>query len=135
MAIGVADIMVPLEEYAVVDEDATVVDALRALQSSQEKLEVGRAPHRAILVRDRNGVIVGKLHHFAFLRALVERFGGAFKTREVKKALTEKKNAHAGRNNHGALPVCLCSIRQPGRVLLFRQCGSGPSQRPGPPDH
>jgi len=71
MAIGVADIMVPLEEYAVVDEDATVVDALRALQSSQEKLDVGRAPHRAILVRDRRGTIVGKLHHFAFLRALV----------------------------------------------------------------
>jgi CBS domain-containing protein len=70
MASGVADIMVPLEEYAVVDENATVVDALRALQASQEKLEPGRQPHRAILVRDRRGRIVGKLHHFAFLRAL-----------------------------------------------------------------
>jgi CBS domain-containing protein len=71
MAMGVADIMVPLDEYAVVDEDATVLDALRALQASQEKLPPGRQPHRAILVRDRNGRIVGKFHHFAFLRALV----------------------------------------------------------------
>ena len=71
MGIGVADIMVPLEEYAVVDEDATVLDALHALQASQERLDPGRQPHRAILVRDRRGTIVGKLHHFAFLRALV----------------------------------------------------------------
>jgi hypothetical protein len=71
MGIGVADIMVPLEEYAVVDEDATVLDALHALKASQEKLDPGRQPHRAILVRDARGGIVGKLHHFAFLRALV----------------------------------------------------------------
>jgi CBS domain-containing protein len=63
--------MVPLAEYAVVDEGATVVEALRALQASQAKLPPGRHPHRAILVRNRAGRIVGKFHHFAFLRALM----------------------------------------------------------------
>jgi CBS domain-containing protein len=67
----VADIMVPLSEYAVVDDGATIVDALRALQESQEKVPPGRQPHRAILVRDRAGRIIGKMHHFAFLRALL----------------------------------------------------------------
>jgi len=67
----VGDLKVPLEEYAVVDEDATVLDALKALQRSQEKLPPGRQPHRAVLVRDRQGEIMGKLHYFAFLRALV----------------------------------------------------------------
>jgi CBS domain-containing protein len=71
MASTVADIMVPLSEYAVVDEDATIVDALRVLQESQRNLQPGRQPHRAILVRNRAGRIVGKLHHFAFLRALL----------------------------------------------------------------
>ena len=71
MAKRVKDIMLSLEEYAVVDEDATILDALNALAESQAKLPPDRQPHRAVLVRDSRGVIVGKLHHFAFLRALI----------------------------------------------------------------
>lgn len=67
----VKDVMLPLSEYAVVDEDATILDALKALKESQGLLPPERQPHRAVLVRDRTGAIVGKLHHFAFLRALV----------------------------------------------------------------
>ena len=70
MATRVKDLMLPLSEYAVVDEDATILDALRALEESQAKVPPGKQPHRAILVRDRRGEIVGKLHYFAFLRAL-----------------------------------------------------------------
>jgi CBS domain-containing protein len=70
----VKDLTLSLSEYAVVDEDATILDALRALDESQAALPAGRQPHRAVLVRDRRGAIVGKLHHFAFLRSLmVER--------------------------------------------------------------
>jgi CBS domain-containing protein len=71
MAKRVKDLMLSLSEYAVVGEDATVLEALRALAESQAKLPPGRQPHRAILVRDQRGEIVGKLHHFAFLRALI----------------------------------------------------------------
>jgi len=71
MAKTVADIMLPLSEYAVVDEGATIVDALLVLRESQAKVPPGRQPHRAILVRGREGRIVGKLHYFAFLRALL----------------------------------------------------------------
>jgi len=67
----VKDIMLPLSDYAVVDEDATVLEALKSLQRSQEKLPPDKQPHRAILVKNRHGEIVGKFHHFAFLRALV----------------------------------------------------------------
>ena len=66
----VKDIMLPLSDYAVVDEDATVLEALKSLQRSQEKLPPDKQPHRAILVKNRHGEIVGKFHHFAFLRAL-----------------------------------------------------------------
>ena len=71
MATQVRDVMLPLSEYTVVDGDTTVLDALLDLQDSQENLPPGRQPHRAILVRDQDGEIVGKFHHFAFLRALV----------------------------------------------------------------
>ena len=71
MAKRVKDLTLSLSEYAVVNEDATILDALRALDESQAALPPGRQPHRAVLVRDRHGAIVGKLHHFAFLRALL----------------------------------------------------------------
>jgi predicted transcriptional regulator len=67
----VKDLTLPLADYAVVDRDKTIFDALKALETSQQKLPPGRQPHRAILVRDRSGEIVGKIHQFAFLRALV----------------------------------------------------------------
>lgn len=71
MAKTVKEVMLSLSEYAVVGEDATILDALKALKESQDKLPPGRQPHRAVLVRDLGGRIIGKLHHFAFLRALV----------------------------------------------------------------
>jgi CBS domain containing-hemolysin-like protein len=67
--------MVPLSEYAVVDETATLTEALEALRASQVKLPPDRQPHRAILVRDGRGEIVGKVHYFAFLRALAPERG------------------------------------------------------------
>jgi hypothetical protein len=63
--------MLPLADYAVVDQEKTIFDALKALEESQEKLPPGRQPHRAILVRDKKGDVVGKVHQFAFLRALL----------------------------------------------------------------
>lgn len=71
MARQVKDIMLSLSDYAVVDEDATLQEALEALQSSVSKLPADRQPHRAVLVRNRRGEIIGKVHYFAFLRALV----------------------------------------------------------------
>lgn len=66
----VKDIAVPLSEYAVVGENATILDALKALRDAQALVPPERQPHRAILVRDGRGEIVGKVHYFAFLRAL-----------------------------------------------------------------
>lgn len=66
----VRDIMLPLEEYAVVDEEATMVDALEALEAAQAKVPAGRHPHRAVLVRGADGAITGKLGHLAFFAGL-----------------------------------------------------------------
>jgi CBS domain-containing protein len=62
--------MLRLDEYAVVSEDASLLDALRVLEESQKQLSGGRHPHRAVLVKNAKGRIVGKLGHVAFLKAL-----------------------------------------------------------------
>ena len=70
----VKDVMLSLDDYAVVGEDATMVDALCALEEAQVKLPPGRQPHRAVLVVDKKGDIVGKLGHLAFLKALEPKY-------------------------------------------------------------
>jgi hypothetical protein len=67
----VSSIMLPLSEYAVVDCDATLSDAIGALHQAQKGPAAVRHPHRAVLVRDSRGTIVGKLGHLGFLRALL----------------------------------------------------------------
>jgi CBS domain-containing protein len=55
------ELMVPLAEYATVSEDATLNEAILALEEAQKNVEQGRERHRAILVLDKNRRIVGKL--------------------------------------------------------------------------
>jgi CBS domain-containing protein len=71
---AVKDVMIPLEEYPVVSEDATLVDALLALDEAQNKLPPGRQPYRAVLVVDRGRQVVGKLGQWTFLMALEPKY-------------------------------------------------------------
>jgi CBS domain-containing protein len=70
----VRDLMVPLEEYAVVDPGASLLEAVLALDRAQGTLPPGRQPHRAVLVAGPDGKVVGKLGHLAFLKALEPRY-------------------------------------------------------------
>jgi CBS domain-containing protein len=70
----VRDLMLTLDEYAIVSEDATIVEALQKLEESQKQLSGGRHPHRAVLVKNGEGKIVGKVGHLAFLKALDPRY-------------------------------------------------------------
>src|SRR4030042_3739008 len=62
--------MLPLVEYALVDENVTLSKALKTLAEAQ-KHPVGGHAHRAVLVRNKRGFIVGKMGHFAFLAAFL----------------------------------------------------------------
>ena len=66
----VRDIMVPLEEYAVVSQEATIREALKVMKESSEKLSPGKYRHLGILVKDVEGNIVGKLTQADILRGL-----------------------------------------------------------------
>ncbi len=49
----VLDLMVPLSEYATVSDDASLCDAIVALEKAQEEFDQTRYRHRAILVFDQ----------------------------------------------------------------------------------
>ena len=72
----VKDLMVPLDEYATVSEDATLYDAVMALERAQEELDRTRYMylHRAILVLDKNRKVVGKVSQLDVLRALEPKY-------------------------------------------------------------
>jgi CBS domain-containing protein len=65
--------MVPLSDYPTVAQEATLAEAVVALTRAQENLEPGRYRHRAVLVTDGSGRVVGKLSQIDVLRALEPR--------------------------------------------------------------
>ena len=69
----VGEVMVSLSEYATIDAEKTIKEALEALSKAQLGLTQDRHHHRAVLVLDRDGNVMGKLSHWAILRALERR--------------------------------------------------------------
>jgi CBS domain-containing protein len=70
----VKDIMVPLAEYATCSSDATLNEAVMALEKAQQEFHEERYRHRAILVYSKEKKIVGKVSQMDVLRALEPRY-------------------------------------------------------------
>ena len=83
----VKDLMVPLSEYATVSEDATLYDAVLALEEAQEKFEDKhtRYRHRAILILDKDGQVIGKVSQLDALRALEPKYQDMLDGKETHK--------------------------------------------------
>jgi CBS domain-containing protein len=73
---SVKDLMVPLSEYATVSEDATLYEAIMSLEEAQEKFEDKhtRYRHRAILILDKDGQVIGKVSQLDALKALEPKY-------------------------------------------------------------
>jgi len=72
--ITVKDLMVPLGDYATVSQEATLGDAVLALEEAQKRVEADREKYRAVLVLDEQGRVVGKLDQWSVLWALEPRY-------------------------------------------------------------
>ena len=85
--ITVEDLFVPLEEYATVGEDATLYDAVKALEKAQEDFDYKRYfyLHRAILVLGNNGKVLGKLSQLDVIRALEPKYSDIGDMRDVSR--------------------------------------------------
>ena len=70
----VKDLMVPLAEYARVGENATLFEAVSALEKAQEDFDHARYRHRAILVMGDGGQVVGKVSQLDVLKALEPKY-------------------------------------------------------------
>lgn len=66
----VKEVMLSLDEYATVYRGCTIQDALVALSKAQLGLTYDRHHHRAVLVLESTGEVIGKLTHWAILRKL-----------------------------------------------------------------
>lgn len=75
-SILVKQLMVPLAEYATVNDDANLSEALDALEKAQEEFDKSRYRHRAILVCDKKTKqVVGKLSQLDVIRSLEPKYG------------------------------------------------------------
>ena len=71
----VKDLMVPLEEYATVRDNATLYESVLALEEAQEKYQHLPYKHRAVLVLDKKERVVGKLSQLDIIKALEPKYG------------------------------------------------------------
>jgi len=72
--ITVKELMVPLEEYPTVSEDASIIEAVWALEKAQEEFDKTRYRHRAILVYDKKQNIIGKVSQWDLIKALEPKY-------------------------------------------------------------
>jgi CBS domain containing-hemolysin-like protein len=68
--INVKSIMVPLSEYTAVSENATLYEAVLALEEAQKKADQDSKKRRSILVIDRAGRAVGTLDQWDVIKGL-----------------------------------------------------------------
>jgi CBS domain-containing protein len=73
-SIKVGELMVPLAEYATVSEEATLTEAVLALEVAQKRFEGDREKPRAVLALDKKGRVVGKVDQWTVLWAIEPRY-------------------------------------------------------------
>jgi predicted transcriptional regulator len=72
--IKVKDAMVPLEEYTTVSHEATLYDAILALDAARRRPNDGKSEHRSVVILDENKKVVGKLTYRDILVGLEPRY-------------------------------------------------------------
>lgn len=81
----VKSLMVPLSEYATVSMGASLYEAILALEKTQEQYDRSKYEHRAVLVLDRDGRVVGKLSQNAVIRAMEHKDEQTDRIRDIKR--------------------------------------------------
>ena len=70
----VKDIMVPLADYATVNENATMAEAVLALEQARNRFARDKLKHRAILVTNSRNQVVGRISYLDFLQGLEPKY-------------------------------------------------------------
>jgi CBS domain-containing protein len=90
--IQVKDLMIPLKDYATIHEDDLLHQAVESLEKAQENFLAAsqdrRYPHRAVLVVNQAGKVVGKLSQLDVLSALEPKYSKLFDSRAMNRTTT-----------------------------------------------
>lgn len=73
-SIAVKDLMIPIDEYATVSKEATLYEAVEALQKAQKEFGIPKGRHRAVLILDENKKVVGLVGLLDILMALEPKY-------------------------------------------------------------
>ncbi len=76
--------MVPIAEYATVSQEATLSEAIMALEHAQAEFDQARYKHRAILVLDSENQVIGKLSQLDVIRGLEPGYRDVASTPKVR---------------------------------------------------
>lgn len=74
----VKELMVPVDQYPTIHQEASMLDAIKAIKKGNENIPEGQQQYRAVLVYDDDNKVVGKIGHLAFLKALEPKYKEIF---------------------------------------------------------
>lgn len=74
----VKELMIPVSQYPTVHQDAMMHEAFIALGEANRNIPEKQQHYRAVLVRNDEGKIVGKIGQISFLKALEPKYKGIF---------------------------------------------------------
>ena len=104
-SILVKNLMVPLSEYATVDENATLSDALDTLEEAQAQFDKTIYRHRAILVCNKvTGKVIGKLSQLDVIRSLEPKY------KLFMEENTSPRTGHFGFSPKFFNCFCICKV-------------------------
>lgn len=70
----VKELMVPISEYVTIHENASMADAIKAIESEKRRYNDGPYRHQSLVVIDDNQHVVGRLSQIDIMRALEPRY-------------------------------------------------------------
>jgi CBS domain-containing protein len=97
----VKELMIPLAEYTTVSEKATLREAVLALEEAQQRVDVGRERHRAMLVLDNAGRVTGKLGMVDVVRGLEPKYRQIEELKETSRYLFDPQFIRSMMQSHG----------------------------------
>lgn len=100
-SIVVKEMMIPLEEYATVSEEADLFEAVRALEEAREKYSQNNYRHRAVLVYGADRRIVGKLSQLDVIRGLEPKYKGLDELKELSRFGVHPEQVHRMIKDYG----------------------------------
>ncbi len=71
----VREVMVPLEEYPIINDRASIYDAINELDTARRRPNNNKSEHRSLVVMNDDGDVVGKLTYMDILRGLEPKYG------------------------------------------------------------